>query len=542
MTLVQTGNLSPETDHYPDLLAAVRREFRAATSADRLSAVAPLFRTEAPPDGLYALFLRALPEGLRRRHDCRACRSFVDRYGGVASVDADGAVTPVMWPRGLVDSLGPYYSAVEVVRRHVRGAAIAGPFLSAEARLGQAHTGEWEHLAVELPPALVYRERATTAGQAEAALLQDYQALRRALGGYSTGVMRLALGMAEAGKLARQEKIADRLRWLLALSERMQAAAASGRQRVDAVVWHAVATAPAGWTHVSSSVLGSLLDDLAAGMDQDVAARRFAERVDPLTYQRAQAAPTEGNVRRAEELFARLGLAAALDRRYARLADLRPTWTPAPDREPPRPGGVFGHLLAKPAAAPQVVQGRTRLTWAKFAATVLPRAERLELLVPEGRANFGAFTTAADPAAPPILQWDREDERNPVSSYVFHGGSLAAKWAMRAGEWRELSAVVPSAWLWSGRPPGNHGESLCLVVRGARPVDQPPGGGFFPESLRAELHEVRATLEAHVKRARIADPEGAEGCGLMIGPSMKPATLRVTAGGVVTTYEIDRWD
>ena len=29
---------------------------------------------------------------------------------------------------------------------------------------------------------------------------------------------------------------------------------------------------------------------------------------------------------------------------------------------------------------------------------------------------------------------------------------------------------------------------------------------------------------------------------LMIGPSMKPATLRVTAGGVVTTYEIDRWD
>ena len=59
---------------------------------------------------------------------------------------------------------------------------------------------------------------------------------------------------------------------------------------------------------------------------------------------------------------------------------------------------------------------------------------------------------------------------------------------------------------------------------------------------RAELHEVRATLEAHVKRARIADPEGAEGCGLFIGPNMSPVLLRATAGGVVTTYEIDRWD
>ncbi len=55
------------------------------------------------------------------------------------------------------------------------------------------------------------------------------------------------------------------------------------------------------------------------------------------------------------------------------------------------------------------------MTWEKFARTVLPDAETIELYVPAEAAPYVAMVTAANPQAPPILQWDRAERRNPVS-------------------------------------------------------------------------------------------------------------------------------
>ena len=119
------ADLAPETDYYPDLLAIVVREFRVATIAAAAASPAPLFRTEPPPEGLYELFLRELPAGLRRRHDCRACRSFVDRLGGLVSVDAAGVLTLAMggglFPESLRAELHEVRATIEA---HVEQATI----------------------------------------------------------------------------------------------------------------------------------------------------------------------------------------------------------------------------------------------------------------------------------------------------------------------------------------------------------------------------------------------------------------------------------
>ena len=48
--------------------------------------------------------------------------------------------------------------------------------------------------------------------------------------------------------------------------------------------------------------------------DEKLKDKGFAAKVNPLSYQRPQAAPSSANVKQAEELFAKLGLAPALER------------------------------------------------------------------------------------------------------------------------------------------------------------------------------------------------------------------------------------
>ena len=63
------------------------------------------------------------------------------------------------------------------------------------------------------------------------------------------------------------------------------------------------------------------------------------------------------------------------------------------------------------------------------------------------------------------------------------------------------------------------------------------------ETLRSELHSVRATLEAFNASATIAGADTADACGLGM-TDQKPwnLALRVTTTNAVATYLIDRWD
>ena len=78
-------------------------------------------------------------------------------------------------------------------------------------------------------------------------------------------------------------------RRLLALHE---ARASKRGPAADNLTWLAVATAPAGFCHVRSSMIGTLLEDVAAGMPFDAIKQRFDAKMHPLQYQRPTAMPS----------------------------------------------------------------------------------------------------------------------------------------------------------------------------------------------------------------------------------------------------------
>jgi hypothetical protein len=530
-------DLSRPTDGYEYLLDDIRRSFNEKVKTDE-----PLFTTNS--DNLYDIFLDNLPEEARQHYNCHECRRFVNTYGGLVTIDSEtGKTTPVMWTV-YSNNATFFHEPIKAVNRYVRTAKVTGVFLTTEKRLGVPKTGKWHHMAVDIPKfdrRFKHRDRIFTADQKMAEKKQDYQMLMRACANYKKETVESAVNLLRSNSLYRSEKILGIAEWFLNL-KRTQG---DHKYNFTNMVWKYVATAPAGFCHISSSMIGTLLDDIEAGMDFETVKRRFDEKMNPTKYQRPKAAPTAQNVARAEEIVAKLGIANSLKRRYARLSELQKVWESKTEEVKPVSGGVFSSVKVKGSenvVKPLFGHGAT-MTWDKFSRTVLPTAKKIEMYVPHHRDSFAALVTAVDPEAPPIIQWDTEENRNPFSWYLYSGGSDAYTWNLKAGNYVEVTGVVLQPNMWQ---PGyeHQGKGVFFILKDCKDTKNKTSG-LFPEILRGELREVRATIEAYSRENPLGGDWEADACGLCYqgnGSHNWDCSLRVTTDVGVSTYKLDRWD
>ncbi len=478
----------------------------------------------------------------RQHHTCSACRHFLHRYGDLVVMDSSGTIHSAMWP-DVTDAAfekvpAEYVEQVRTLARVVGHGRVKGVFLSKESVWGQPVTGEWKHFAVS-PSTLMFRHPLLSAGQAMAEKREHFGTLNRALAEFPAALIGQALTFLEADALYRSEKVEGVARFLHKLQHDLDGT--KGEQRRN-IVWRAVAGAPAGFCTPRSSMIGTLLEDMATGMDFEAVKARFASKMHPLRYQRPQTTASSGNIEQAEKIVAQLGLEPALRRRFARLDEVQTVWKPSAEAPTKEAGGVFGHLQARASAeariAAQVVPVST--TWEKFARTVLPNALGMDLFV-SGSMSFGALVTAVDPAAPPLFQWDREDARNPVSWYLYHGGSQPGRWSLPDHAWAKVTGIALRPNAWGNVQMDHHGNGAIILLDGARDTVNRELA-LFPETLRSELHQVRKTIEQFSKSRSIEGVEEASACGLILGDKNTRHSLRVRTAAGVATYHIDRWD
>jgi hypothetical protein len=519
-------------DHAVDVLEDVEYDAFAASLRGRFALAtrqgAPLFRSQVSGRTLWDLYLNHLRGDIRQVHNCETCRAFISRYGALVTIDQNGDLHSVMWQDDVPE---PYARSARALREAVEREGVAGAFYSSNTSWGTATTGDWHHLHVIPPASLVHTRPDLTAGQLMAEKAEDRRMLMSALHDYTEQHLEAAVNLLNSEALYRSEKVLGRAQYLLALKKAIAGAADSRRRHAG--IWLSAVTAPAGFCHVKSSMIGSLLDDIAAGMPIAGIKARFAEKMKAENYQRPKAAPTAGNIKQAEKLVDKLGIAASLKRRMARLSDLTLEWAP-PVEKAQTGGGVFGHLAAK--KQPQVaLHGVTtgNMTWSKFARTLLPGATRIEVLAP-ARGNYNGLLTAADPDAPPILQWDLEGQRNPVSGYQYINHSSPSNWGISSG-WNDAIGICLQPHMHS-RVQGNRPPGAIVLLKGARDLNL-QGSCLFPENLKSELHAVRATIEAYSNTTPVpTDPEGVAGLPVV------GTTFRVHSAGGSTTVTVDRWD
>jgi hypothetical protein len=202
---------------------------------------------------------------------------------------------------------------------------------------------------------------------------------------------------------------------------------------------------------------------------------------------------------------------------------------------------VFSHLK-RHNAQPVVTNTSTpvTITWEKFQRTVLSECMSMSLLIEMyNRRNYGAVTTAVHPDAPIIYQWG-----NPFGWYVYNGGSLPQYWNIQETK-VAVTGICLRPSMWADRPLDHHGKGIIFILEGAKDTRyKTSGNALFPECLKSELHEVRATIEAYSLRAVLQGYDEASACGLILDKnSTFNAVFSVQFSNEQTAlYKIDRFD
>lgn len=545
--LGQGVNADGSSDVFMNLADAVRGRFENV-----MGLYGPqVFTTNV--DGLFQTYLDGYANDIdRAHHQCTTCRQFIERFGHLVVINADGMTIPLFWgePGAGLEIPAMYQQPIANMARAVAAAKVNGVFLSEEKRWGIPKTGNWNHFAVHPNPAIIHRDKLLTPGQKMAEKREDFRILSQSLAEYSADTVNTAMTLLSGDALFRAEKVIGVARWFQGL----QATLGQTRGKIrENLIWAAVAVSGPGLTHVRSSMVGTLLDDISEGKDFDEVKAAFKYKMDPSRYGRPIVAPGAGNIKKAEEIVAKLGVASAFKRRFATLGEIQEKlWETkqvlgGTAEAQLSSGGVFGHLKTTTAPA-QTKVPVTAITWEKFRRTVLGNAAKIEFFAEANKRHlFFALTSQSDPAAQPIIQWDFDDARNPVSWYVYPNGKRASDWGLVEGVWYPVSLVMERPSMWNGNRCPHMGDGVMLVVPGA--MDKTGGEclHLFPEILRQELRQVRATVEAHSNAGRLEGDAATSVSGISIPNNStllaaRPVRVRATVGNVVTEYSIDRWD
>ena len=533
-------NTATEVDTFDTLAAQMRAGFTKALAwgGNRL------YQTNAKSTTFDA-FLTGFPgEQDRQYHNCACCRSFLKNYGGLVVINDKGERRSAMF--GFLDFLGvpkDYFSAAKNAHMNVAAADITTVFSTSESIWGVASSGGFRHFAVAPPAAVLHTHRTKSPGQLRAYRKEEFGMLTRGLREFSAATLQQALAVMQGDAVLRAGKFVPQLQGLIELHD---AAKYKPEVRTN-LLWHAVATKPEGFCHITSSALGTFLTDLEKGVHLDKVKARFNSMMNPLTYQRPTTAPAVGNIQRAEKIVADLGLAPAFPRRYVTLDDPAvqaqawlPTAKPSQKIAPaaPPPTGVFASLMTPTELAKATGRGTT-MTWERFRDKVAPTAVAIEVITPKS-GSFGAITTAQDPTAPPLFAWDKPEARNPYSWYRWTEID-AADFGLTQGQPTNVLAAVHVPSLWYGYKLHN---GVVLVLDGARDRKAAVAGtGLFTELITPDLREVRSTIAAHTARDVLADPGGQLAAGLVLREGVAiNLTLRVHTAHTAMDYFIDRWN
>lgn len=432
---------SNETNGYEELVENIRKTF-AEKLKDNIKT--PLFRTSV--SGLFDTFLQYLPDTDRQEYTCRACQHFVDRFGGLVFIKEDGTTESAVWN---VDNIpGMFQEPIVQMKTIVESAQVQDVFVSDYVDLGTYDTNGFHHFSAKLPRVMINTSRVKNASQVSAEKAEDYGMLKRALEKYSMPQIDQALNLLESGSLYRGESYVAMCKWFKEAKERISAI--NDQPAHTNMIWKYAATAPAGFTHISGSMLGTLLDDIQAGYSFDQIKSRFETNMSAENYRRSQSAPTQRAVESAEKLIEKLGLADSLRRRYAKLDELPENefiWKSKTEKKEEVKTGVFTGVQTKTVDSNETksVIPQVTMTWDKFRKTILPTADKLEVKV-DGTTHLMGMVTAAIPESENIMNWD-----NPFSWYYQSGIDSVIRERLEAKGAKYEGCEIRCSLIWNTR-------------------------------------------------------------------------------------------
>lgn len=506
---------------------------RVKARAAMLASDQHLFTTDTP--NLFEAFLKGIPDDAKQYHTCTACKKFINAYGGLVLI-TNGMKLPIFW--ALEDTPEYYHAAITNIIKAIEQAKVTGVFRSSETTWGSQYTGDWEHFG-HTPGKLAnvyWDSKIQTASQKIAEQLEEYGMLCRNIEKYSLKTLEQAMMLLDIDDLLyRSEKVLGHARWLRDLKQMRSKFRGEARNNQT---WKVIASAPAGWAHISTTMIGTLLDDLESGdFTFDEVKKRFGAKMHPEKYRMPTAPPKAGNIAQAEKIVEALGIWPSLSRRFARIEEVPLIWSPRDMvADADRAAGVFAHLK-KPAKV-ELIDATTSpitMTWEKFQTDVLPTAYQIEFFA--NTTSYGALTAPVNADAPFIFQWNSS-----LSFYTYTSAMTARHWNLRDSAWVDVTGIAYQPTMLDQNTLPRFDLAVFFLLQGCVDTSNPTTC-LFAEILKGELKSIETTIVAHSKSEIMAGRNEASACGLRLsnGNTWR-AKLRVTRPGMISTYILDRWN
>ena len=375
----------------------------------------PLYRTDAPKDGLWQTYLSSFPEGTnplykeRTEHDCQCCKQFIRAVGNVVAIKDGQLIT--IWDGTVADRA--YAVVTKTMGEYVRSFPINNLFFHDKPQAGMDKNFQemldgviktWNHFHVTIPPNLVNHNAGPLLGDARA----KHDVFKRAMDELQPSAFEVVEELIAQNTLY---KGAEYLHIVQGLAKCQLAYRELPTEQKDIFCWEAVKDVPAAVLMGRNSSIGTLLVDLSEGRDLESAVKLYEQKVAPSNYKRPTALVTPRMVEEARKTIEGLGLLSALERRYAVLEDITVNNVLFADRSARKAmgGDVFADLAAAVSAPLPSLDKVEEIGIDKFLADVLPKIQSIEALVENTHAgNFVSLIAPQDPTALPLFKWDNK--------------------------------------------------------------------------------------------------------------------------------------
>lgn len=418
-----------------------------STSVAKMPAGTPLFRLNLAgylgcyeineAVDLFSVFLTKLPNvDWSLHYTCNCCRNWFRHYVDLVWIDNKGRQHSLLWNLTKDECPVEFRDSIRILDDYLASKPIVSVFYSKDRVLGIKTLNNWNHLWINNPAVF---SSSMSAHQKSSEKTQEKALLSSTFAEFDKSIVEKAINYLKSGTFYRAEKGLPVLEWLLNIY--------NNRQNTN-LLWREVAMAPDGWCHVKNGVAGTLLDDIKAELPIEIVKRNWELKVDPLNYQRPTTI-SQGNVLVAEKKIADLGLESSLQRRFATLEDpMVHIWWAEEEKKPT--GGLFSSLKVTKQATPSTVLPAVTMTWVKFLSTLCTKDPTVKI---EAEVTFTSklmsLVTAVDNNSKPILQWDTEDHRNPMS-WKYENGGIDSRFKERVtkagGQYNDVDIRISLLW------------------------------------------------------------------------------------------------
>ena len=390
------------------------------TQFDKMSSQ-DMFVVDVNKDALWDVYMNAFPTGVnkvyreRREYDCNHCKQFIRRVSNAVAI-IDGKVVTV-WD---VIAEGYYADVAATMAAYVKAATINGIFLHNEPTVSREATYEelpngagvktWNHFFCTIPANLVERDIATQRGKANS--IQGV--FKRGLDTISLSALELVSDLIADKALYRGE---EHQATVTAFTElKRQYAALETDEDKNIFAWKNFRNRAARFRN---SVIGTLVSDIAEGIEMEKAVKSFEAKVAPANYKRTTALVTKGMITQALKKIDELGIEDSLQRRYATSEDLSINNVLFADRgtKMSDKGSLESILMGTVKDSTKGLDNAQEISIEDFMANIVPGTSSIEALFKNSHTgNLASIIAPVDSEAPNILQWDNN------FSWSYNGG------------------------------------------------------------------------------------------------------------------------